>query len=136
MFTYFQTWNVKESLEHLQNMLSRFICHESRTQINILDYEPPDVGTNKKYPALISGNKLVVVQMSGVEDIQNNDLNMVTICPGLMETEILPLLSQTEMKISNFLSMFYIENVKHNVVYRYINRECSGLMKNSHLFLF
>ena len=117
-------------------MLSRFICHENRTQINILDYEPPDVGTNKKYPALISGNKLVVVQMSGVEDIQNNDLNMVTICPGLLETEILPLLSQTEMTTSNFLSMFYIENVKHNVVYRYINRECSGLMKNSHLFLF
>ena len=99
-------------------MLSRFICHESRTQINILDYEPPDVGTNKKYPALISGNKLVVVQMSGVGDIENNDLSMVTLCPGVMETEILPLLSQTEMTTSNVCSKFYIENVHHNVVYR------------------
>ena len=99
-------------------MLSKFTCNEDNSQIEILDYEPPDVGTNSRFPALISGDKLVLVQMAGVEDVQTRNLRMVTLCPGLTETQILALLSQTEMATSNVCSMFYIENVNHNVVYR------------------
>ena len=100
-------------------MLSKFTSHEDNTQIDILDYEPPDVGTNRRYPALISGNQVVVVQMSGVEDMgESKNLSMVTLCSGVLETEILPLLSQTEMSTSDICSMLYIENVNHNVVYR------------------
>ena len=101
-------------------MLSKFTCAEINTHIDIQDYEPPDVGTNSRYPALIDDNQMVVLQMSGVDDIENKDLNlsMVTLCPGVLETEILPLLSQTDMTTFNICSMFYIENVNHNIVYR------------------
>ena len=98
-------------------MLSKFICNENDFKLNILDYEPPQQNDILRYPAMINNNQFVVMQMSSVDSSVGDDLDMMTLCTGSLETEILPLLTSSVFA-TEVCIMFYIEKIGQQIIYR------------------
>ena len=98
-------------------MINRFICHENGHQMNVKDYKVPAKEETVRCPALINDNQCVVMQMSSVDSSVGDDLDMMTLCTGSLETEILPLLT-SNVFATEVCIMFYIEKIGLNVVYR------------------
>ena len=77
-------------------MMLAFICLERpEWQIQVVDYKPPEKDERSRYPAKINKNQFVLMQMSSVDDGVGDDLEMMSPCPGSLETEILPLLTSS-----------------------------------------
>ena len=101
-------------------MLSKFICNENDNQLEILDFLPPKQSDFVRCPALINNTQLVVMQMSSVDMMFNVDIssmNMMSLCTGSLETEILPLLT-SNVFATEVCIMFYIEKMGQQIVYR------------------
>ena len=98
-------------------MLSKFICNENGQQLKVQNYKLPDEDVVVRYPAVINDKKFVVMQMSSVDSSVGDDLDMMTLCTGSLETEILPLLT-SNVFATEVCIMFYIEKIGQQVVYR------------------
>ena len=111
----------KNNIHEYTKMLSEFICKENpNLQFRILDYEHEQFNKCKgsaRYPAIMNDNQFVVMQMSSVDSSVGDDLDMMTLCTGSLETEILPLLTSSVFA-TEVCIMFYIEKIGQNVVYR------------------
>ena len=96
-------------------MISTFICRESEESLSILDYEASK--TSVRYRAVINDDQLAVLHLQTV-DIKDTPVSQLSLCPGVLESDILDLLSQS---LNNTLVsvMFIIEKVEEEVVYRY-----------------
>ena len=97
-------------------MISTFQCCESDHRLTILDYE--ETKTNGRYRAVINDVQLAVLHLQSVDTEDNQpDVSQLFLCPGVLESEILPLLSQS---LSNPLacSLFLIEKVEDQFMYR------------------
>ena len=81
------------------------------------DYQPPKENDFVRCPALINDNQFVVMQMSSVDSSVGDDLDMMKLCSGSLETEILPLLT-SNVFATDVCIMFYIEKIGQLVVYR------------------
>ena len=99
-------------------MLSEFISKENPTwSLKIQNYQPPEHSDIVRYPAIINDNQFVVIQMSSVDRSVGDDLDMMTLCTGSLETEILPLLT-SNVFATEVCIMFFIEKIGLNIVYR------------------
>ena len=98
-------------------MMSIFMCQENSNCLKILNYVPPQSNQSTIYPALINDDQFVVMQMSSVDSSVGDDLDMMTLCTGSLETEILPLLTSSVFA-TEVCIMFYIEKIGKQVVYR------------------
>ena len=112
-------------------MFSKFVCQELGDQMQIQDYKLPDGDGSVRYPALINNNQFVVMQMSSVENSVDNHLDMMTLCSGSLETEVLPLLTSS-IFATEVCVKFYIEKIGQQVVYR--SRECSLVLPNNDMY--
>ena len=98
-------------------MLFKFICQENGNQMNMKHFKSPTVEETVRCPALINDNQCVVMQMSSVDSSVGDDLDMMTLCTGSLETEILPLLT-SNVFAAEVCVMLFIEKIGHNFVYR------------------
>ena len=98
-------------------MFYKFICHENGHQMNVKDYKVPANEETVRCPAKINDNQCVVMQMSSVDSSVGDDLDMMTLCSGSLETEILPLLS-SNVFAAEACVMLFIEKIGQQVVYR------------------
>ena len=98
-------------------MFYEFFCHENGHQMNVKDYKVPAEEETVRCPALINDNQFVVMQMSSVDSSVGDDLDMMTLCTGSLETEILPLLTSNVFAAEACVK-FYIEKIGQQVVYR------------------
>ena len=99
-------------------MMLAFICLERpEWQIQVVNYKPPEKDERSRYPAKINKNQFVLMQMSSVDDGVGDDLEMMSPCPGSLETEILPLLTSNVIA-TEVCTMFYIEKIGEQIVYR------------------
>ena len=99
-------------------MLSEFISKENPTwSLKIQNYQPPEHSDIVRYPAIINDNQFVVMQMSSVDRSVGDDLDMMTLCTGSLETEILPLLT-SNVSAAEACIMLFIEKIGQNFVYR------------------
>ena len=107
-------------------MLSEFISKENPTwSLKIQNYQPPEHSDIVRYPAMINDDQFVVMQMSSVDSSVGDNLDMMTLCTGSLETEILPLLTSSVFA-TEVCIMFYIEKFGDHILYR--SRNCSLLL--------
>lgn len=99
-------------------MKADFVCLEKpEWQIQVVDYKPPDKDISR-FSAKVNSKQLVVMQMTSVDDSLGDDLEMMTLCSGSLETEILPLLSSSFSTAMEACVMLYIDKIGNQVVYR------------------
>ena len=84
----------------------------------MLDYKPPDIDERSRFVAKVNNNKLVVMHVTCVDDSLGDNLEMMTLCSGSLETEILPLLTSSVTSATEACVMFYIDKIGHQVMYR------------------
>ena len=87
-------------------------------QIQVVDYKPPEKDERSRFAAKVNNNQLVVMQMNSVDDSLSDDLDMMTLCSGYLETEILPILTSSITSATEACVMFYIDKIGHQVMYR------------------
>ena len=105
--------------DHYQKMKLDFVSLEKpEWQIQVLDYKPPDKDERSRFSAKVNNNQLIVMQMTSVDDSLGHDLEMMTLCSGSLETEILPLLTSSVTSATEACVMFYIDKIGHQVMYR------------------
>ena len=106
-------------------MISTFHCGESGQRLSILDYDESRTN-NVKYRAVINDDQTAVLHLQSVDtkDI-HHDVSQLSLCPGVLESEVLPLLSQSPVSNSLVCVMFLIEKLQADIVYR--SRSCQLL---------
>ena len=115
-------------------MLTKFTCPLNQDYIEILDYEPPEPGVSKMYPALINDSQLVVMKMSGVADdnLVENDSSTSLLKINKLKLNLCDGVLETELPLGSYLSGFdiykkiFIEKIGEQVVYR--SRNCPLFM--------
>ena len=99
-------------------MLTKFTSPDCKQQFEIFNFDSPKPGDDKSCVALVNDNQLVVMKMADVSnDVQCEDLSLLNLCPGLLETEVLPLISSSQIK-SEIYSLVFIERCSQHIVYR------------------
>ena len=98
-------------------MFQKFICYENDNQMNIKDFKVPTKEETVRCPALINDKQCVVMQMSSVDISVGHDLDVMMLCTGSLETEILPLLT-SNVSAAEACIMLFIEKIGQNFVYR------------------
>ena len=109
-------------------MFYKFVCHENGHQMNVKDYKAPTEKETVRFPAKINNNQFVVMQMSSVDSSVGDDLDMMTLCSGSLETEILPLLT-SNVFATDVCIMFFIEKIGQHFVYRWVVKQLMLILK-------
>ena len=100
-------------------MKLEFVClQNSDWKMKMIDYQPPEEAETVIYPVKINKNQLVMMQMTSVDDSLGDNLEMMTMCSGYLETEILPLLTSSVTSATEACVMFYIDKIGQQVMYR------------------
>ena len=100
-------------------MKSNFVSLEKpEWQIEVVDYKSPDIDERSRFAAKVNSNQVIVMQMTSVDDSLGDDLEMMILCSGSLETQILPLLTSSVTSATEACVMFYIEKIGNQVVYR------------------
>ena len=94
--------------------ISTFTCSESDQKLSILDYDDTQQ-SNAKYRAVINDEEIGVLHLQRV-DTKDTPVSHLSLCPGVLESEVLETLSQSFTKI---VARFFIEQVGSEIVYRY-----------------
>ena len=102
-------------------MISRFYCGEIDQRLGILEYD--GTKSSGRYRAVIDGDQATVLHLQSV-DTKAVPVSDLALCPGLLETELLELLSQSPTT-SLACIMFLIERVEEDICYR--SRDCQLL---------
>ena len=103
-------------------MISTFQCRETDQRLAILDYNEENTRTNNlRYRAVINDDQTAVLQLQSV-DIKDShqDVSQLSLCPGVLESEVLQLLSQAPVSNGLACSLFIIENVEDRIMYRWV----------------
>ena len=96
-------------------MISIFQCQENDQRLTILEYE--ENKTNGRYRAVINEDKIAVLHLQSV-DIKDTSVSKLSLCPGVLESEVLNLLSQSPVSSSLACSLFIIEKVEDRFMFR------------------
>ena len=92
-------------------MISRFYCGEIDQRLGILEYD--GTKSSGRYRAVIDGDQATVLHLQSV-DTKDVPLSDLVLCPGLLETVLLQLVSHSDNQIARLL----IEKVEEEIVYR------------------
>ena len=84
-------------------------------RLSILDYD--EKKTNARYRAVINEDKIAVLQLQSVDTDSNSDLSQLSLCPGVLESNVLQLLSSS-LSTTDYLVQSFIEKVDNDIVYR------------------
>ena len=90
-----------------------FRCYMTNQRLSILDYD--ETKTNGRYRAVINEDKIAVLQLQSV-DTEDSPVSQLSLCPGVLESNILQLLSSSAS--TNYLVQLFIEKVHENIIYR------------------
>ena len=86
-------------------------------RLSILDCD--EIKSNAvRYKAVINDAQLAVLHLQTVGSEDTPDVSQLSLCPGILESEILPLLSQCEVSPTQVCLMFLIEKLEEQIVYR------------------
>ena len=96
-------------------MISTFRCYVTDQRLTILDYD--ENKTDGRYRAVINEDKIAVLQLQSVDTDSNSDLSQLSLCPGVLESNVLQLLSSS-LSTTNYLVQLFIEKVDNDIVYR------------------
>ena len=94
-------------------MISTFRCYVTHQRLTILDYDPSQ--NNGRYRAVVNEDKVAVLHLRSV-DTKDTPVSQLSLCPGVLESEVLQLLS-TSIETNNLLQ-FFIEKIGDDIVYR------------------
>ena len=94
-------------------MTASFRCCITNQRLSILDYD--ETRNNGRFRALINEDKVAVIQLQTVETV-DTPLSQLSLCPGVLESEVLQLLSSSTS--ANYLVQFCIEKLDEDIVYR------------------
>ena len=99
-------------------MLTKFTNNQTEQHIEICDFDPPGPGEDRRFSAMINDDQFVVLKMTDVGNyLQSEDLSEMSLCEGLIEMEVLPMLTSIQIK-SEVNSLVFIEKLNQNVIYR------------------
>ena len=90
-----------------------FRCYMTNQRLSILDYD--ETKTNGRYRAVINEDKIAVLQLQSV-DTEDSPVSQLSLCPGVLESNVLQLLSSSES--TNYLVQLFIERVNDDIIYR------------------
>jgi len=93
-------------------------------KLSILDYNEENKRTNNvRYRAVINDDQTAVLHLQSV-DIKDShqDVSQLSLCPGILESEVLQLLSQAPVSNTLVCVLFLIEKLQQEIVYR--SRNC------------
>ena len=96
-------------------MISIFQCQENDQRLTILEYE--ENKTNGRYRAVINEDKIAVLHLQSV-NIKDTSVSKLSLCPGVLESEVLNLLSKSPVSSSLACSLFIIEKVEDRFMFR------------------
>ena len=94
-------------------MTASFRCYVTDQRLSILEYD--ETRTNGRYRAVINEDKIAVLHLQSV-DIKDTSVSQLSLCPGVLESNVLQLLSMSNS--SDYLVQVFIEKVDHDIVYR------------------
>ena len=97
-------------------MITTFLEEENGLKLSIESYDWRR--TNMRYKAVINDDQLAVLHLQTVGSEDTPDVSQLSLCPGILESEILPLLSQSEVSPTQVCLMFLIEKLEEQIVYR------------------
>ena len=97
-------------------MISTFTSTLDHQRLSIQDYDVTK--TNVRYKAVINDAQLAVLHLQTVDTEDTADVSQLSLCPGVLESEILPLLSQSQVSTTTACAMFLIEKLEEQIVYR------------------
>ena len=87
-------------------------------KLSILDYDESRTN-NVRYKAVISDDQLAVLHLQSVDtEDTHQDVSQLSLCPGVLESEVLNLLSQSPVSSSLACSLFIIEKVEDRFMFR------------------
>ena len=95
-------------------MTASFRCYVTNQRLSILDYD--ENKTNGRYRAVISEDKVAVLHLQSVDTEDTPDVSQLSLCPGVLESNILQLISSSSA--TNYLVQFFIEKIDDKIVYR------------------
>ena len=78
-----------------------------------MDYD--ETRTNGRYRAVINEDKIAVLQLQSI-DTEDTSVSKLSLCPGVLESNVLQLLSTTNS--TDYLVQVFIEKVDEDIVYR------------------
>ena len=94
-----------------------FYSKAGEQRLSILDCD--EIKSNAvRYKAVINDDQLAVLHLQTVGSEDSPDVSQLSLCPGILESEILPLLSQSEVSPTQVCLMFLIEKLEEQIVYR------------------
>ena len=104
------------------------ISKTGEQKLSILDYNEENTRTNNvRYRAVINDDQTAVLHLQSV-DIKDShqDVSQLSLCPGVLESEVLQLLSQAPVSNGLACSLFIIENVEDRIMYRWVRPGVGG----------
>ena len=103
-------------------MIATFQCEGTGQRLSILDYDQSRTN-NVRYRAVINDDQTAVLHLQSV-DIKDShqDVSQLSLCPGVLESEVLQLLSQAPVSNTLVCVLFLIEKLQEEIVYR--SRNC------------
>ena len=93
-------------------MISTFRCYVTDQRLTILDYD--ENKTDGRYRAVINEDKIAVLHLQSVDTEDTPDVSQLSLCPGVLESNVLQLLSST----TDYVVQLFIEKVDNDIVYR------------------
>ena len=111
-------------------MIDTFYHRGTGQRLSILDYDQSRTN-NVRYRAVINDDQTAVLHLQSV-DIKDShqDVSQLSLCPGVLESEALQLLSQAPVSNSLVCVMFIIERLQAGIVYR--ARDCQLVLHQQH----
>ena len=103
-------------------MIDTFYHRGTGQRLSILDYDQSRTN-NVRYRAVINDDQTAVLHLQSV-DIKDShqDVSQLSLCPGVLESEVLQLLSQAPVSNTLVCVLFLIEKLQEEIVYR--SRNC------------
>ena len=103
-------------------MTDTFYHGETGQALRILGYDETKINNNVRYKAVINDDQLAVLHLQSVDTKDTSDVSELSLCPGVLESEVLHLLSQSPVSNTLVCVMFLIEKLQTDIVYR--SRSC------------
>ena len=82
-------------------------------KLSVQDYD--ESKTNVRYKAVINDAQLAVLHLQTVDTEDTPDISHLSLCPGVLESEVLHLLSQSPVSNTLVCVMFLIEKLQTDI---------------------
>ena len=95
-------------------MITTFQGENKDLKLRIEDYDFSK--SNVRYKAVINDDQLAVLHLQTVDtELTHQDVSQLSLCPGVLESEVLHLLSQSPVSNTLVCVMFLIEKLQTDI---------------------